>query len=407
MRDLVLGREVIRGGPVIVPGALRFRHLFIIGKSGKGKSNLLARLIDQDIRAGGAVIVLDAGDLARDVLETMPAKHLPRTIFFSVERPVPYNPLTRRRDDPARLENELAALIDQVTAERSNTPPLTARMKRLFSIVLAEVLREPAPTLSDVVSFLHRYRTPLRAALHLPEEDYSATHDGLLDRLGFLRDARIRRILCAPPMLDFASVIDRGQVLLLSLAGLEPALKRFVGAVLLAGVQHTILERPRDGRVPVRLFIDEAHDYLASTAATQNFQLLCSQGRKYLAAMACGHTDYGQMDPRLVQTIHGTVASFVAFACGPAEAAAMSAVAGGQFLPEQIAFLSDHEALARIDDRVAVFRTRPPLPRLRRVAPALSDPEYPTPPDPLEVDLGIHDAQPRTTPTRRPRRVAA
>jgi hypothetical protein len=85
----------------------------------------------------------------------------------------------------------------------------------------------------------------------------------------------------------------------------------------------------------------------------------------------------------------------------------MSTVAGGQFLAEQIAFLPDHHALARIDEQVALFTTRPPLQRVRRLAPTPALTELITPPDPLEITLRSHDTRDPYTTARRPRRHAA
>jgi hypothetical protein len=85
----------------------------------------------------------------------------------------------------------------------------------------------------------------------------------------------------------------------------------------------------------------------------------------------------------------------------------MSAVAGGQFLPEQLAFLPDHQAVARIDERVALFTTRPPLQRVRRLTPTAALSDLLTPPDPLEVTLQSHDTRDPYTTARRPRRHAA
>src|SRR5262245_37284657 len=136
MRELVLGRARAGSRVVSIHSRQRFKHLYVLGRTGAGKSSLLARLIQQDAKPGHAVVVFDPGDLVTDVLRSLPGSVLERVMRFSVERPIPYNPLLRRRDEPARLENELFALIDQVTAETRGTQPLTPRMARLLSAAL-------------------------------------------------------------------------------------------------------------------------------------------------------------------------------------------------------------------------------------------------------------------------------
>src|SRR5690349_16675636 len=105
MRPLVLGRARGASGVVTVESRRRFRHLYVIGRSGAGKSSLLHRVIQQDARAGHAVVLFDPGDLADDVRATLPDRMRDRVLYFSPSHPIPYNPLVRRRDEPERLEN--------------------------------------------------------------------------------------------------------------------------------------------------------------------------------------------------------------------------------------------------------------------------------------------------------------
>src|SRR6266849_6493805 len=146
MRELVLGQRRAQRGSVVIPARRRERHLYIVGRSGAGKSSLLHRLIHQDVRPGYAVVVFDPGDLVRDVYAALPDRLRSRVRYFSVDHPLPYNPLAWRRDEPARLENELFSLIDQVTAETRASQPLTPRMVRLLSAALRAVLAESEPT---------------------------------------------------------------------------------------------------------------------------------------------------------------------------------------------------------------------------------------------------------------------
>src|SRR5262249_35282540 len=102
MRELILGREpagaLTNARAVLWPSELRHRHLYTIGKSGKGKSTFFHRLIHQDAKQRYATVVFDAGDLAPDVLEALPDGLLERVMYFTVKRPIPYNPLLRRPD---------------------------------------------------------------------------------------------------------------------------------------------------------------------------------------------------------------------------------------------------------------------------------------------------------------------
>ncbi len=406
MDEVVLGQDKVTRAAVRIARELRTRHLYVLGRSGAGKSSLFHRLIHQDAKRGHAVVLFDAGDLASAVFESLPERVLDRVLFFSLAHPIPYNPLLRRRDEPARLENELFALLDQVTAEGSSTAPLSARMKRLLSEALRTVLRQSAPTLSDLVSYLLGEKPRLATALRLRPEEFEITWEGVIDRLApFVRDRRIRRVVCRESALDFGKVIDEGRILLVSLAGLEPPLRRFLGTLLFHGLQATVLERAREDRRPVAVYVDEFQDYVSSSYAVANFQTLFSQGRRHAISLTVAHQDFGTVDRALLHTIHGNAASLVAFSCGAEEAEAMSELFGTEYSAHTIGFLPDHEPVARIGRRVQALRTYGPLHRLREVAGEASPLAGDDPPDPF--DNRHHEQRDPYREARKPRAHAA
>ncbi len=405
MNELILGQSAAWRRPVIVPGRLRPRHGYVLGKSGKGKSALLHRLIHQDARRRHATVLFDAGDLARDVLEALPDGALSRVSIFSVEQPIPYNPFLRRRGEPGRLENELFALIDQVTAELSSTPPLSARMKRLLAAAIETAIAEPSPSFTSLATILLEKRAELRAALQLREDEFATTWEAVIDRLSqFLRDRRIRRVICAGHELDFGRIIDEERILLVSLAGLEPALRRFLGTLLFHALQATVLERREADRRPVAVYVDEFQDYLASRYAVANFQTLFAQGRRYAIGITVGHQDFGTVPEALLHTIHGNAAVLVAFGCGPDEARTMSEVFAGEWPPEAIAVLSDYEVVARIGEGMHHFTTYPPPSKVRRVAVDTIAGPVEEPPDPFSITLHTDERNSPKPRARTPRR---
>ncbi len=409
-QHLYLGPSRVVTGGAIIPSKLRPRHHYIVGKPGKGKSTLMQRLILQDAKRPYATMVFDAGDLATDVLLSLPDKtYAERTAFFSVDYPIPYNPFLRRNDfarEPARLANELFALLDQVVSESATHMPLTPRMRRLLDVGIEEVLKQPNPSFATLATYLVEKKAALQVAFQLPKEEFNATWDGLIDRLStLLRDGRIRRVLCAGHELDFNAIIDSGVVLLISLAGLEPTLKRILGTILFHGLQATMLERRRKDRRPAAIYIDEFHDYISSSEAVANFQTLFGEGRKYLAALCVAHTDFGQIPERLLKTIHGTAGCLTSFSCGTQESVAMAHSFGAEYLPQTVAFLADYEAITRVDTNVHSFKTYTAIPP-RRVLEEDVPLEHHDPPNPLAVVVPTHaDRDPYSQP-RKPRRAA-
>jgi hypothetical protein len=410
LRPLVLGGVRAESGVMFVHPRRRFRHAYVLGRTGAGKSSLLNRCIQQDARGGYAVVLFDPGDLAPELLESLPDRVLSRVDYFSIRRPIPYNPLMRRRDEPERLENELVSLVNQVSEEMGAAQPLTARMTRLFAYALRRVLREePAATLASVVTCLLEKREELRDKVDIETQAFEDTRQGLVDRLArFVRDPRIRRIICNGHELDFGALLDEGRILLVQLAGLEPALQRFVGTLLLNGLQSTILERPEHERAPCALYVDEFHNFLSSRQATANFQVLFNQGRRHLVSLMIAHTDFGSVPEPMLATIHDNAAAVVSFACGPIPARKLSAIFAGEWPAEAIQFLPDYEAIVRTGDHrgdiVKPIRTYPAPHRVRRIVPE-TEALPPAPPDPFDVFEQTHVHRDPAS-ARRPRKRA-
>jgi hypothetical protein len=387
--------------PLIIPDVRRFQHIYVVGASGTGKSSVLKRMIDTEAKSGHAIVVFDAGDLIPSLLQSLDEAALQRVEYFSIEHPIPYNPLLRRRNDPGRLENELFSLLDQVTVESSTSTPLTARMKRVLSVGIRAVLREEEPTLSSLATYLLHNRIEIMNRLELYNDDF--TVDGVIDRLAqFLRDPRVRRIICAPQALDFDEIIDQGRILLVSLAGLEQPLVRLLGTILNHGLSATVFERPESQRRILSAFYDEFQHYIASDYAKANFQRFFAEGRRHLISMCVAHTDFGAIDRQLLHTIHANADAIIAFACGPDEAETMSRLFGEEFIPAKIALLPDYQAICRVARNIMHITTTPPPPAIRAPLADHFRWEGEDPPDPLEVFANRHAGRNLYHHTRRP-----
>ena len=152
-----------------VPISFRDRHLYVVGKSGTGKSTLLYNCIRQDIEQGFGVAVIDPhGDLADDVLHSIPGHRIKDTIYFNAkdtQHPIGLNIMNAKSED----EIGILAMILLVTFKRLSES-WGERMENILRYSFHSLLRYPGATLLDLKSLLQRpdFRERVIASLQHP-----------------------------------------------------------------------------------------------------------------------------------------------------------------------------------------------------------------------------------------------
>jgi type IV secretory pathway TraG/TraD family ATPase VirD4 len=316
----------------------RRSHTYIVGKTGTGKSTLLANMIRQDIENGEGLAVLDPhGDLIEQVIGSVPRERQGDLIYFNVpdeNLPICFNPI---RDVPPK-ERALAAsdLIDvfrKIWAEFWGP-----RMEHILRNALLAVLDQPEATLSDVLRLLNdrafRREAALRFSSKEVREFWLREFEGYPDRFraeaiapiqnkvgAFLSNPLLCRILTARgDPLDLRSVMDEGKVLLVNLAkgkiGEDTA--SLLGAFLLARLGRTALRRadtPETQRRDFYLYLDEFQSF-----STQSLANMLSELRKYRLNLILAHQFLSQLDEVVRDAILGNVGTIIAFRVGPNDA---------------------------------------------------------------------------------------
>jgi len=364
----------------LIPESKRYRSTYIIGKPGKGKSALLAHAILQDVKKPYATIVFDTGDLIPDVYEQLPDEVLPRVRLFTIQAPIPHNPIVRAKDKGEQLA-DLFDIINIVVGQSSSTRELTERQRRALQIVFDGT----TPTFLEITQYLVDHKAAVAKAMNMAGEDFDKiVFDSLADRLNeFLMEERRRRVLCLPAELDFDEVLDKGQILLVWLSGVSPATIRFIGSLLFQSLSSTILEREqKNKRKDCALYIDEFADFIRFAKGAENFMRMFRNGRKYLAALTVAHTDFKGVDDKLLGTIHSVVGTCIAFSCGASEAQKLHHVFLDRYPVSTIAAQPDYEAIGLIDNELIRFATLPPKKPKREFDYTRVDPR-PVPPNPL------------------------
>ena len=326
----------------------RRSHLYALGKTGTGKSNLLETLICQDIQAGEGVALLDPhGDLVERVVARVPAERSDDLIYLDVPSQTQafgFNPVERVA--PERRSLAASALVE--VFKKIWADSWGPRVEHILRNAVFCLLEQPEAILADMSRLLEDPAFRKRAAERVSNaqvrnfwlreyESYPARFRAeaiapLQNKVGaFLADPILYRILSAPKSsFDLRRVIDEGKILLVNLAKgrMGEGSAALLGALLVARLGLAGLSRSdvhEEERRDFSLYIDEFQ-----TFATMSFVSILSELRKYRVNLVLTNQYLSQLDLPVRDAVLGNVGTLVSFRVGPADAA----VLGEEFAPE-------------------------------------------------------------------------
>lgn len=319
----------------------RRRHLYVLGATGSGKTNLLVQLIGSDVEAGRSAIVLDLrGDLVDRVLLRLAASDDPslpgrlRLLDLRDEAFVTgFNPLLGKGEIHARAYHLLGVIRSQaeswgVQLEETARNGLLALAERRLSLLELEPLLTDDAVRAEVLagvgdpyvrSFFGRYdalSADKRLAWALP----------VLNKVTpLLAIPRIRLMLGSSRSLDWSEVIDgaSGRIVLVSLAvdRLHSA-AYLVGGLLVSAIQNAAMARadiPEKRRLPVSLYIDEFE-----TMASESFSAIVAEGRRFGLSLTLSHQNLTQVPAGLRSVLRNNVHTQIYFQTGATDAAELA-----------------------------------------------------------------------------------
>lgn len=326
----------------------RRQHLYLVGKTGVGKSSLLEMMVRQDAANGEGAIVLDPhGDLVERLRARIPPARAAETVFLDLADPGlawGFNPL--HGVAPRERLRAVSGLVDAFRKTWADS--WGPRLEHLLRHALLTLVEEPSATLADVArvfdeprfrdSLLERVTNPAVLAFWTKEwPSYPATFRSealspLRNKVGaFLADPLVRRFLSEPRRrLDLRAAMDAGQIVLVNLARgqLGEGTASLLGALLTASIATAGLARasvPEALRRDCFVYLDEFQTYATPTLIT-----MLSELRKYRVGLTLANQYLAQLEPEVQAAILGSVGTLVAFRVGPADAEILE----GHFAPE-------------------------------------------------------------------------
>ena len=362
----------------------RAQHLYIVGKTGLGKSTLLRNLILQDLYAGRGVGLLDPhGDLAREVLDFVPRSRTNEVLYFNpgdLARPVGLNLLPKVPQDAAALV--VAGVLSAFRGIWGGS--WGPRLEYILGHALAALLDHGGLTVLALPRLLSddAFRERVTAKVRDPvvrafwQDEYARYERRFrLEAIAPLQN-KIGRLLGNAPMrnimgqvrsrFDAGFLMDRGRIMIANLAkgvvGEDHA--RLLGALLLSQFQWAAMQRsgnPEAPRTPFYLYIDEFQSF-----ATEALASILAEARKYGLALILAHQYLDQLTDEIRQSVFGNSGNLVAFRVGQRDARIMEDEFGGGVKMGHLVSLGKYETYARLLDQgraMEPFRCRT-LPRV-------------------------------------------
>ncbi len=316
----------------------RRAHMYVIGKTGTGKSTLLETMILQDIESGQGLALLDPhGDLVEKIAAKIPERRKDDLIYFNVPddtRTFAFNPL--ERVDPQKRSLAAAGLLEAFKKLWSDS--WGPRLEHILRNALLALYDQPEATLSDVLKLLENDAFRRNAALRIHNaqvrgfwlREYEAYPSRfrveaiapIQNKVGaFLSDTRLHRILVQPrSSFNLRNVMDEGKILLVNLSkgkiGEDTA--ALLGALLVTSIGLAALSRaeiPEPNRRDFYLYLDEFQSF-----TTLSLAKMLSELRKYRMGMVLAHQYLSQLDEQIRDAVLGNVGTLISFRVGMSDA---------------------------------------------------------------------------------------
>jgi type IV secretory pathway TraG/TraD family ATPase VirD4 len=316
----------------------RFSHIYIIGKTGTGKSTLLETMAIQDLESGNGFALIDPhGDLVERIAQRIPTSRRADVVYLNAAdptQPYGYNPL--RHVNEHRIALAASGMME--VFKKMWPEAWGVRMEHILRNVLMALLEQPDATLHDVLRMLSDQNFRKEVARELQNEtvrtfllkefdrfSFGYRADGtapIQNKVGaFLADPMLNRILTAPKIdLHIRRIMDKGTVLLVNLAKgqIGEDSSSLLGGLLVTTIglaAYSRADTPAVDRRDFFVYIDEFQSF--TTLALAN---MLSELRKYRVGFTIAHQYLHQLEPEIRHAVLGNTGSIISFRIGAEDA---------------------------------------------------------------------------------------
>ncbi|MBI2411415.1 MAG: type IV secretory system conjugative DNA transfer family protein [Candidatus Kerfeldbacteria bacterium] len=345
---IIIGKVKYRSTETMVriKRADRRRHMYVIGKSGSGKSVLLTQMALQDIQNGEGVGVIDPhGELVEDILPHIPKERIDDVIIFDPSdstRPMGLNMLEYENDEQKDFAvQEMVAIFYKLFGQEMIGPMFEHYMRNAMLALMED--KEAGATLIEIPRMFtdDKFRKEKVAKVknmivkNFWEQEYEQSQAGqsaadmlsyVISKIGrFLTNDMMRNIIGqSRSAFNLRDVMDNQKILLVNLSKgkIGEVNSSLLGLIMVSKIQMAAMARadmPKEKRKDFYLYMDEFQNFSTDSIAT-----ILSEARKYLLNLIMAHQYIAQLttnnDTKIRDAVFGNAGTMAAFRVGAEDA---------------------------------------------------------------------------------------
>lgn len=315
---ILIGHNIYRGEKreVRMKNEDRFRHFYIIGQTGTGKSSTLQVMIRQDLKAGKGIAVVDPhGSLIEDILPFIPRERADDVIYFDpsdMERPMGLNLL----EGDTWEEKELVSMdAMNIMIKLFNEEVFGPRIQDYFRNGCLTLMSDPqGAALTDIVRLFTDDDFQKLKVQHVTNPIVRSFWEHQMAKTGmrekqemipyfaakfgqFVTNTMMRNIIGqTKSAFDFFDVMQKGKILLMNLSkgSVGEINSKLLGLVIVQKIQMAAMKRQKvekDQRRDFFLYVDEFQNYI-----TESIETILSEARKYRLGLVVAHQYLAQLE---------------------------------------------------------------------------------------------------------------
>jgi len=320
----------------------RQRHIYVIGKTGMGKTTLLENIVMQDIANGHGVAYIDPhGDTAEKLIKAIPSNRINDVVYFNpadTNNPIAFNILEAVDEDKKHLvASGMMGVFKKIWPD-----VWSARMEYILNNAILALLDFPGSTMMGVNRMMSdkKYRQRVYEKIKDPVvkgfwlDEFESWDDrfrkeavaAIQNKVGqFLSSSLIRNIVGqTKSTINMRDIMDNKKILIVNLSKgkIGEDAMRLLGGMIVTKIQLAAMERvdiPENEREDFYLTVDEFQNFV-----TESFANILSEARKYRLSLIVANQYTTQIEENVRNAIFGNVGSIISFGLGYDDATMMS-----------------------------------------------------------------------------------